>query len=79
LLIGSQPSALDNWISNGKKPAQICFQSERPHIIIKLNDIMGSTTAGVNECLQLSLEGRICWFKTITLRIKYGECHAAFS
>ena len=40
---------------------------------------MGSTTAGVNECLQLSLEGRICWFKTITLRIKYGECHAAFS
>jgi hypothetical protein len=54
-MTGYQPSPIDNWISNGntyinnkeKKPAQICFQSKRPHTITKMNDnlTMDSTIA----------------------------------
>ena len=54
-LMGYQPSPLDNWISSGntdinnkeKNPAQIDFQSKRPHSITKMNDnlTMDSTIA----------------------------------
>jgi hypothetical protein len=54
-LMGSQPSPLDNWISNRntykqmmKKTAQICFHSKRQHIITNMNDNknMDSTISG---------------------------------
>jgi hypothetical protein len=45
-LMGSQPSPLTNWISNGdtyinkryKNPAQTCFHPIRPHTIANMND-----------------------------------------
>ena len=41
-LMGSQPSILDNWISNGNtyinKPAQIRFHPKRTYTITQTND-----------------------------------------
>ena len=55
LLMGSQPSPLDNWISNGniqmiiKTLHRFTSTQKRPHTITKINDNMNmeSTIAGL--------------------------------
>jgi hypothetical protein len=57
-LMGSQPSPLDNWISNRntykqmmKKTEQICFHLKRQHIITNMNDNKSWTTPYQGQCL----------------------------